>query len=245
MYHIFCIQFKERKCPRCKSIADLCKKVNDSLLFDSIRDISGEVDLSNVFPKLEEEFFVEKPSIINDNLLNLSLADFKYHRFMKYLPLKNLGRFLEGTFDFEKNGKISFGAYVKEEGEWFEMNPALNLYFLFHTKDFISPDQLKVLRETTERIVEDILSLPVFVACEQAGVEWELWLGKGGNSKVMTLGDFHTGKYTKEELEELLEGAQYTPCYDKESRSIVLRPGALFQNSTEILNGIIYLELKE
>ena len=129
------MQFLDRICPGQKSVKGVCAKLSSSKTKEDICEslkhrLLGQesVLLSDAKPFLDHEYFIEKPAFITDGLLDLSLADHKFHRFMTYLNIRDLDVFYSGQFDFAANAAISFGRYVNTGSKnYFEFA----FYFLY------------------------------------------------------------------------------------------------------------------
>ncbi len=183
--------------------------------------------ISMTLPFLGADCFIPKPAVITEKQLNLSLADHKFHRFMKYLRLSELSDYYYGDFDFAGNAGIRFGTYQKDRSvDTFVFAEGTGLYVTVRTKSAFPHSLAKRIC----RAMEEATGLAELQAydCELDSL-WRQSL-QLTDSPVLTLKHLDITDYTADQLKELVADAAYDAVYDLMGKRLLLRAGACFRH---------------
>lgn len=232
MEKIFRISLSNKTFYGVSSVQKICrnidKKLNDALLGSC--DIST---FSETFPFNQDDYYIIKPTFITKGLLNLSLKDHKFHRFMNYLKINDLSNYYMGNFDFEANSRVRFGVYYKKNDiETFSFDKNAGVYMVVRSKqkfsDYLTKEiciLLETIIGTTEQNIE---------VCKP-NKHWEELL-KPTQSPVLSISNLDITDCSVKQIKEMISGATYNVSYDYTGKRLVIQAGAFFPRRNEGLN---------
>ena len=225
MMKIVKVYFKNNVLWGFKSLGDICKTMT----------VPG---CSAFFPFYQNELYIPKPALVSNELLDLSLADHKYHRFMRYLAISDINEYFNGTYSFAEKSNFSFGKYSFEGDKMkFSFRDYCGVYAVIgeENNNFMSIQDMKQLirnRIGSENEIE--------IEFDSMGDSVNY---TGYQNFYILLNDLETKCYSQIELEELLENASYHIDYDG-NNGVRIRSGACFRTKPLWLKGAILLEVK-
>lgn len=251
MISIIKIEFSRGICPGMKSVPAICKKLPAkylrSLIIEHLKPLDPELwdycAVSNTMPFQCGELYVEKPALITEGLQDLTLADHKFHRIMKYLRLSDLRSFFDGRYDFALNAKTSFGHYQKtEEKEYFVFTEGSGIYFCLKTARNLSPKNQDALCQLLESEVQRVFSVnAVEVSIAEGYQEYFLHEEDG---PALSLTDLDTRGLSPQHLEQILEGASFQAAYASDGFGVIILAGAWFPHTILLPSEIVCIEVK-
>lgn len=223
MMKIVKVFFKNNVFWGAKSLGDICKIMN----------ISG---FASFYPFCKKVQYIPKPALISDELLNLSLANHKYHRFMRYLAIPDIREYFGGSYAFAEKSNFSFGEYEFEDGVMkFTFHDQCGVYALIENMNDYSALQIKQI--ITEMIGND----------NEIEIELDSMPDTFGSEGVyhfyILMNDLNTKVFSQIELEELLNQASYYVDYHNDS-GVWIRAGACFMSRPSWLKNAMLLEVK-
>ena len=230
MERIFRIFLSEQTCCGVTSVPQVCRAVDRQLRQLLCRE-SSVLAFSCALPCLQNEYYIPKPAVITGGLLNLSLKDHKYHRFMKYLRLSELMDFYEGRFDFAANAKLRFGVYRKENGcDTFTFDKDAGIFVVVRFAHQAAP--------TLAGQICSILSSAAGSGDAQAEILtpdplWKEMLAPGA-APVLSLNDLDITDYSVQQLQTLLAQASFDAAGDPDGKRLILRAGAVFPHRENV-----------
>lgn len=245
------IEFLQASCPGMKSVSAICKKISAknlrALILTHLKPLNPEVwgdcAVSNLMPFQCDELYVEKTALITEGLQDLSLADHKFHRTMKYLKISDLRSFLDGSFDFARNAKTSFGHYQKtEENEYFVFSEGSGLYFCIKSPHSLLPKDRDALCRRLEQELPRIFSVDaVAVSIEVEPLAY--FLHEEGRP-ALSLTDLDTRSLAPQHLEQILEGASFQAAYAPDGFGVIILAGAWFPRAVLLPREIVCIDIK-
>ena len=225
MMKIVKVYFKNNVCLGYKSLIDICQ----------IMSFPG---VSNFFPFCKKELYIPKPALISNKLLNLSLVDHKYHRFMRYLAISDINDYFSGTYSFAEKSNFSFGNYnLDNEKMKFTFIDNCGVYAVIEDESNIDIS-IQGIKKIIKNRIESANEIEIEFDSMTGIVE-----GKGEQHFYILLNDLETKHFSKAELEELLENASYHIAYDKEN-GVCIRAGACFKTRPLWLKDAVLLEVR-
>ena len=251
MISIIKIEFSQGVCSGMKSVSAICKKLSAkylrSLILAYLKPLNPELwdncAVSNTMPFQCGQLYVEKPALITEGLLDLSLADHKFHRVMKYLKLSELRNFLDGSYDFARNAKTSFGHYHKTtENEYFAFSEGSGLYFCLKSPRSLSPKDRDALCQRLEHEIARIFSVDAVAVSLAEGYQ-EHFLHEE-DRPALSLTDLDTRSLPAQHLEALLEGAYFQVAYAPDGFGVIILAGAWFPHVSLLPNEIVCIDIK-
>ena len=239
MERIIKIVLSDQVCCGVTTVRQVCQNVDKRLQMLCAEE--SEIGaISMALPFLGGDCFIPKPAIITDNQLNLSLADHKYHRFMKYLRLSELSDYYRGSFDFAANARIRFGSYQKYCGvDTFAFAKETGLYVMVRTESLFSQSLLERIACAVKEVT-GLAELQVY-ACEP-DLLWKQSL-QLTDSPVLTLNHLDVTDETAERLNELTADAAYDAAYDSTGRRLLLRAGACFRHRKVLPKNVLSVNI--
>ena len=239
MERIIKIVLSEQVCRGVTTVQQVCQNVDKRLkvLFAEEAEIRA---VSMALPFLGNDCFIPKPAVITEKQLNLSLADHKFHRFMKYLRLAELSDYYQGIFDFAANAGIHFGTYQKDPGlDTFAFAKETGLYVTVLTDGLLR-------RSLTERVclaVQEATGLSALHAYDcEPDLLWKQSL-RSTDSPVLTLNNLDVTDYTTDQLIKLMTDAAYDAAYDSTGKRLLLRAGACFRHREVLSKDVVSVNI--
>lgn len=224
MWKILKLYFKDNTFYNKKDIGDICK------VFEGIV-------ASDFMPFISNKYYVPKPAMITEGLLDLNIKDFKYHRVMKYIEISDLPDLFYGRYDFEKKSSLCFGQYTYNAG----------------TGKFVFADNAGIYAVTlSEEPVEKIKSKIRLLENDYEINHIEIdqideFAGKGTREVYfMLLNSLYTKNLSHQQLSKLLQGAFYQVGHKKNQDGLFILPGACFKTKYDWLtkqNVLLELDL--
>lgn len=251
MISIIKIEFSQGICPSMKSVPAICKKLPASylrsLIIEHLKPMDPELwddcAVSNTMPFQCDELYVEKPALITEGLQDLTLADHKFHRIMKYLRLSDLRSFFDGGYDFALNAKISFGHYQKvEEKEYFVFTEGSGIYFCLKTARNLSPKNQDALCQLMESEVQRVFFVNAVKVSIAEGYQEYFFHEEYG--PALSLTDLDTRSLSPQHLEQILEGASFQVAYASDGLGVIILAGAWFPHTILLPSEIVCIEAK-
>lgn len=251
MISIIKIEFSQGVCPGMKSVSAICKKLSAkylrSLILAYLKPLDPELwddcAVSNTMPFQCGQLYVEKPALITEGLQDLSLADHKFHRIMKYLKLSDLRSFFDGSYDFARNAKTSFGHYQKTaENEYFIFSEGSGLYFCLKSPRSLSPKDRNALCQRLEHEIARIFFVDAVAVSIAEGYQ-EYFLHEE-DRPVLSLTDLDTRSLSVQHLEQILEGASFQAAYASDGFGVIILAGAWFPHALLLPNEIVCIDIK-
>ena len=246
MNRLFLIQFVNRECYGFKSVSEICARCNQPEVKEKLEKVLNNAAISNVMPRVGEKFFIEKPARISEGLLNLSLSDHKFHRFMKLLPLEELDNFLQGRFNFRSNSEVYYGSFKKTgKGDLFELSEDVSMYFLADIpleNGIRKPEDTSLIDSEIEAILHDAGLTSVKVSSGEIGEVWEERSTDRPEDPVLILSDIDTLELTDNEMVSLMQGSQYSTMYSKKN-SIMIKCGAYFPKASQVPQHVLSIKV--
>lgn len=178
--------------------------------------------ISNTMMYRDGDFFVPKPIIMSDRMLNLSMGDRKILRNMEYINICDIKGFMRGEFDYSKTKNIRFGKYNAEEN-CLVLDEGVSVYFLINTEneELISDYMNRALNCRTE-------GAPPCNFYVEKKIQEYLESEETMDGVSILLNDIDTKSFSKVKLKKLLENLYYTSEYSNETKSLHIKAGACY-----------------
>lgn len=219
-----------------KSMNELCKYISKSVYFKMVKQ---NFICSDFFPFRGEDYYIIKPVATTKGLLNLSIANHKYHRTLQYVCISELKAYFWGGYDFENNANISFGkiVYDKTTGIQFELKDDVGVYF------FVDLDS----KEDYEKFDSYIMNIGVSdlqnIKCIQR-IHYPISQDAYTAEKTIYIGlnDINTWEISAAQLEYLINNSCCQVVYSDKKNCVKIKSGMCIEGDVvPWLNKMVYM----
>lgn len=188
-----------------------------------------EPGLTSCFPYYNKRYFVAKPAEISNGLLNLSLEDHKFHRFMRYLDIEQFAPFFQGGFHYGEQARSPVEKGLLPGREPSEaVTEGAGVYWIYDSAA-AKKDEAAQIRALEER-ASHALSVPagcdVRICSEDVPDIILEKLDPVRCRRYMTLSPIGIGDYDRDTICGMLDSSQFQLGYAPEHRGLVIKAGA-------------------